>query len=131
MGEQIERLAQFVARTGWDDMPEAVHRRAKLVLLDTIGVTLAGAARPEVIGLRERLLAGTGRGATALAPGLPQADIRTAALLNGIAARAVELCEGARGLQPSPHILPGVLAIAEQRGLSGRAMLGAFVLGYE
>ncbi len=51
--------------------------------------------------------------------------------MNGIAARAVELCEGSRGLQPSPHILPGVLAIAEQRGLGGRAMLGAFVLGYE
>ena len=131
MGEQIEKLAQFIARTGWDDMPEAVHRRAKLVLLDTIGVTLAGAARPEVIGLRERLLLGAGRGATVLAAGLPQADIRTAALLNGIAARSVELCEGARGLQPSPHILPGVLAIAEQRGLGGRAMLGAFVLGYE
>jgi len=131
VGEQIEKLAQFVARTGWDDMPEAVHRRAKLVLLDTIGVTLAGAARPEVIGLSERLLSGAGRGATVLAAGLPQADIRTAALLNGIAARSVELCEGANGLQPSPHILPGVLAIAEQRGLGGRAMLGAFVLGYE
>ena len=131
MGEQIEKLAQFVARTGWDDMPAAVRRRAKLVLLDTIGVTLAGAARPEVIGLRVRLLAGPGRGATVLAPGLPQADIRTAALLNGIAARAVELCEGSRGLQPSPHILPGVLAIAEQRRMGGRAMLGAFILGYE
>jgi 2-methylcitrate dehydratase PrpD len=131
VGEQIEKLAQFIARTGWDDMPGAVHRRAKLVLLDTIGVTLAGAARPEVIGLRERLLLGAGRGATVLAAGLPQADIRTAALLNGIAARSVELCEGANGLQPSPHILPGVLAIAEQRGLGGRAMLGAFVLGYE
>ena len=121
MGEQIEKLAQFIARTGWDDMPEAVHRRAKLVLLDTIGVTLAGAARPEVIGLNERLLLGAGRGATVLAAGLPQADIRTAALLNGIAARSVELCEGANGLQPSPHILPGVLAIAEQRGQGGRA----------
>ena len=131
MGEQIEKLAQFVARTGWDDMPAAVHRRAKLVLLDTIGVTLAGAARPEVIGLHGRMLAGAGRGATVFAAGLPQADIRTAALLNGIAARSVELCEGARGLQPSPHILPAVLAIAEQRGQGGRAMLGAFVLGYE
>jgi 2-methylcitrate dehydratase PrpD len=131
VGEQIEKLAQFIARTGWDDMPEAVHRRAKLVLLDTIGVTLAGAARPEVFGLRERLLAGAGRGATVLSAGLPQADIRSAALLNGIAARSVELCEGVRGLQPSPHILPGVLAIAEQRALDGRAMLGAFVLGYE
>lgn len=131
MGEQIEKLAQFVARTGWDDMPEAVHRRAKLVLLDTIGVMLAGAARPEVAGLHGRLLAGAGRGATVFAAGLPQADIRTAALLNGIAARSVELCEGSRGLQPSPHLLPAVLAIAEQRGLGGPAMLGAFVLGYE
>jgi 2-methylcitrate dehydratase PrpD len=131
MGAEIEKLAQFVARTGWDDMPEAVHRRAKLVLLDTIGVTLAGAARPEMIELRKRLLAGAGRGATILSAGLPQADIRTAALLNGMATRAVELCEGLRGLQPSPHLFPGVLAIAEQRGLGGRAMLGAFVLGYE
>ena len=131
MGEQIERLAQSVARLGWDDMPAAVHRRAKLILLDTVGVTLAGAARPEVVGLSARLLAGAGRGATVLASGLPQADIRTAALLNGIAARSVELCEGLRGLQPSPHLLPAVLAIAEQRGLGGRAMLEAFVLGYE
>src|SRR5262245_11568675 len=112
-------------------MPEAVHRRAKLVLLDTIGVTLAGAARPEMIGLQKRLLAGAGRGATILAAGLPQADPRTAAMLNGMATRAVELCEGLRGLQCSPHLFPGVLAIAEQRGLGGRAMLGAFVLGYE
>ena len=131
MGEQIEKLAQFIARTEWGDMPEAVHRRAKLVLLDTIGVTLAGAARPEVMELREQLLKSAGRGATILAAGLPQTDIRTAALINGMAARSVELCEGLRGLQPSPHLFPGVLAVAEQRGLGGRAMLGAFVLGYE
>jgi len=131
VGEQIEKLAQFIARTEWGDMPEAVHRRAKLVLLDTIGVTLAGAARPEVMELRERLLKSAGRGATILAAGLPQTDIRTAALINGMAARSVELCEGLRGLQPSPHLFPGVLAVAEQRGLGGRAMLGAFVLGYE
>src|SRR5262249_3078386 len=137
---EIEKLAQFVARTGWDDMPEAVHRRAKLALLDTIGVTLAGAARPEVVGLRERLLAGAGRGAASPPGGPPQAPLppappaqrlAPAARLNGMAARSVELCEGVRGLQPAPHILPGVLAIAEQRALDGRAMLGAFVLGYE
>ena len=34
---------------------------------------------------------------------------------------------GANGLQPSPHILPGVLAIAEQRGLGGRATLRPLV----
>src|SRR6266567_4237 len=43
MGEQIERLAQFVAETQWDAIPQAVQQHAKLVLLDTLGVILAGA----------------------------------------------------------------------------------------
>jgi 2-methylcitrate dehydratase PrpD len=52
MGEQIERLAQFVAETGWEAIPEAVRQHAKLVLLDTLGVILAGAEQPEVQQLR-------------------------------------------------------------------------------
>ena len=44
MGQQIERLAQFVAETRWEDVPEPVRNHAKLVLLDTIGVILAGSA---------------------------------------------------------------------------------------
>jgi 2-methylcitrate dehydratase PrpD len=42
MGVQIEQLARYVAETQWDDIPEAVRQHAKLVLLDTLGVILAG-----------------------------------------------------------------------------------------
>lgn len=42
MGHQIERLVQFVAQTQWEDVPHAVQRHAKLVMLDTLGVILAG-----------------------------------------------------------------------------------------
>ena len=45
MGRQIEQLAEFVARTRWEDIPEAVQRHAKMTLLDTLGVMLAGAER--------------------------------------------------------------------------------------
>src|SRR5690242_2562519 len=96
MGRQIEELAQFVARTRWEDVPGPVQRHAKLVLLDTLGVILAGAERPEVRGLRQRLAATAGTGATVLARGWLTQDPRTAALLNGIAGRAIELCEGLR-----------------------------------
>ena len=72
MGEQIERLAQFVAETRWE-IPEAVQQHAKLVLLDTLGVILAGAEQPEVQQLRQRLLATAGTGATVLARGWPTA----------------------------------------------------------
>jgi hypothetical protein len=36
------------------------------------------------------------RGATVYARGWPSDDLRTAALLNGIAGRSIELCEGLR-----------------------------------
>lgn len=133
MGRQIEQLAQFVAQTQLEDVPEGVRRHAKLVLLDTLGVILAGSVRPEVRQLRERLAGTAGSGATVFAPDWPAHDPRTAALLNGIAGRAIELCEGLRLVsgQAAMQVLPGVLAVGESAPASGREMLAAFILGYE
>src|SRR5947209_7712472 len=133
MGRQIEELARFVAETRLDDIPEAVRRHARLVLLDTLGVILAGSGRPEVAALRQRLAATAGTGATVYARGWPAQDPRTAALLNGIAGRSIELCEGLRLVsgQAALQVLPGVLAVGEQAGSSGRDILAAFVLGYD
>src|SRR6267142_442496 len=74
MGEHIERLAQFVAQTQWEDVPAPVQRHTKLVLLDTLGVILAGGERPEVRQLRDRLAANAGTGATVYARGWPTQD---------------------------------------------------------
>src|SRR5262245_36315820 len=133
MGQQIEKLAQFVAQTRWEDIPAPVQQQGRLVLLDTLGVILAGSVRPEVAELRERLSATAGSGATVLARGWPAHDPRTAALLNGIAGRAIELCEGLRLVsgQAAMQILPGVLAVGEPAAASGREMLAALITGYE
>ena len=133
MGLQIEALAEFVAQTQWEQIPEPVQRDAKLVLLDTLGVILAGADRPEVRRLQEALAGTAGTGATVFARGWPAQDPRTAALLNGIAGRSIELCEGLRFVsgQAAMQVLPGVLAVGERLGSSGRDMLAAFVLGYD
>jgi 2-methylcitrate dehydratase PrpD len=133
MGQQIEELAQFVAAMHWEEIPEPVQHHAKITLLDTFGVILAGSERPEMRQLRERLAASAGSGATVYAHGFPAADRRTAALLNGTAGRAIELCEGLRLVsgQAALQVLPGVLAVGEAAGSSGREILAAFVLGYE
>jgi 2-methylcitrate dehydratase PrpD len=133
MGRSIEELAHFVADTQWDTIPEPVRRHAKLVLLDTLGVIAAGSLQPEVAGLRARLTATGGRGATVYAPGWPATDPRTAALLNGIAGRSIELCEGHRyvSCQGAVQVLPTVLASAEWLERSGRDALAALILGYE
>ena len=133
MGRQIETLASFVAETKLESIPEDVRRYAKLVALDTFGVILAGASRPEVKGLRERLTGKSGTGATIFAPGFPQMDARTAALVNGISGRSLELGEGNRyvSYQGAMQILPGVLATGEAIRCSGGEMLAALILGYD
>ena len=131
VGRQIQELAKFVAEASWDDVPDHVRHHAKLVLLDTLGVILAGSTRPEVRQLRERLA--DGAGVTVYAPGWRSSDTRTAALLNGIAGRSIELCEGLRFVsgQAAMQVLPGVLAVGEQAGSTGRDMLMALLLGYD
>src|SRR5262249_34286203 len=133
MGEHIERLAEFVAQTRWEDIPEPVRQHTKLVFLDTLGVILAGGERPEVRQLRERLAGTVGAGATVYTRGWPSQDPRTAALLNGIAGRSIELCEGLRLVsgQAAMQTLPGVLAVGEHAAASGREMLAALLLGYD
>jgi 2-methylcitrate dehydratase PrpD len=131
VGRQVEELAQFVAGASWDDVPDQVRHHTKMVFLDTLGVILAGSVRPEVKRLRQQLAGGAG--ATVFAPGWPSNDVRTAALLNGIAGRSIELCEGLRFVsgQAAMQVLPGVLAVGEQVGAGGRDMLMALLLGYD
>ena len=133
MGQQIERLAEFVAGSSWEAIPTSVREHAKLVLLDTFGVILAGSEQPEVGRLRARLLDAGGTGATVYARGCPTTDPRTAALLNGIAGRSIELCEGHRyvSCQGAVQVLPAALAVGEAVGSSGRDVLAALILGYE
>jgi 2-methylcitrate dehydratase PrpD len=110
-----------------------VRHHAKLVVLDTLGVILAGADRPEVSQLRDRLNATAGTGATVFARGWHRHDPRTAAFLNTVAGRAIELGEGHRyvSYQGAMQILPGVLAVGECAQVSGREMLAALILGYD
>ncbi|WP_428485624.1 MmgE/PrpD family protein [Rhodopila sp.] len=133
MGQQIEALASFVATTSWVDIPASVQEHATLVFLDTLGVILAGSERPEVRGLRDRVGATAGTGATVFASGWPTGDARTAALLNGIAGRSIELCEGHRLVsgQAAIQVLPAVLAVGEVMRSSGQDMMAALVLGYD
>jgi 2-methylcitrate dehydratase PrpD len=133
MGQQIEELAAFVAETRLAQIPQHVQTHAKRVVLDTLGVILAGAERPEVRQLRERLNSTAGTGATVFARGWQQHDPRTAGFLNTVAGRAIELGEGHRyvSYQGAMQILPGVLAVGESVRAKGSEMLAALILGYD
>lgn len=127
--DYLDDFAQF-AHGG--DPGEAVRAKTALILADTVGAIVGGAAEPEVQALRDRLTAdapgpcaviGTGRTASAA----------VAALLNGTAGTTLEMDEGnqfAKG-HPAIHVMPAILAEAARRDVSGRALLDACAVGYE
>jgi len=133
MAQQIEKLARFVAETQWEAVPRPVQRHANLVLLDTIGVILGGSVQPEVRKLLAGMQASAGSGATVFARGWPVTDAGRAALINGIAARSIELGElhNEVSAQAAVQIVPGLLAVAESSRCSGREILAALVVAYD
>jgi 2-methylcitrate dehydratase PrpD len=110
--------------------PEVVHY-AKIGLLDTLGVGIAGSCEPaaviarRVVGNRpgDALVWGTGQ----------RSDPLEAAFLNGIAANVLDFddCTDNLGGHPSAPVLPALFALGEKLGASGRDVITAYVVGFE
>jgi 2-methylcitrate dehydratase PrpD len=121
----LKQWAGFARRTRFDDLPDEVVERARLVILDSIGAIIAGRAEPEVAAAGARL-AKTAKARRAGSPLLQ-------AFMDGTAGTMLEIDEGnqyARG-HPGIHVVPAVLAAARTRKVSGQDAILATALGYE
>ncbi|MFH6781004.1 MULTISPECIES: MmgE/PrpD family protein [Methylobacterium] len=128
----LGRWTAFAAGLTPADIPQPALDRARLVLLDCLGVIAAGMREPECRALAERLAARRWGRAPAIGSGL-SLDPRDAALVNGAAGTTLELDEGnqyARG-HPAIHVVPAILAAAQEARSSGAELIAALVLGYE
>lgn len=126
-----EELAARIVATSWHQLTPLALRYAKLGLLDTIAVGIAGAS--EDASVIARRVAGSAPG-PALLWGLKQrTSVLDAAFLNGIAANVLDFddCTDNLGGHPSSPILPAALALAAQTGASGKELLLAYVTGFE
>src|SRR6266702_3828878 len=134
MAEETVRLAEYAAGLRYEDLPPEVIDCARDAIIDTIAACICGAALPWsriVIDYAERTGPGgasriLGRGSAVQAP--------AAALANGALAHAFELDSLTRpgaGAHPGATVLPPALAIAQERGADGRALIAAFVAGNE
>ena len=115
------------------DIPASTLDMAGLCVLDWFGLALGGADEPATRLTREVALA---EGATTVASAVGGGrgfSARQAALINGVAGHALDYDDVnlAMHVHPTAVILPGLLALAEAEGLSGRAVIEAFVVGYE
>ena len=124
-----DRLATFVAGTPSQAIMAAVVEPAKNLILDTLGVALAASTRSigKIVVRHVAQNAGASATATVLGAGI-KTSAPMAAFANGTLANALDFDEGSH---LATHILPAALAVAEDRSLSGKAMLDAFILAYE
>lgn len=109
---------------------DAVHW-AKVGILDTVGVTLAGAAEDATrIALG---VTGAGNGPSLVFGHARRIGALDAALVNGTASHALDFddCNNTLGGHPSAPILPALFALADETGASGEAFIAAYVAGFE
>jgi 2-methylcitrate dehydratase PrpD len=124
-------LAKRINALRYEELPpEAVHW-AKIGILDTVGVTLAG-AREDLARIVENVL-GAGTGTSLVFGGKRRVSALDAALINGAASHALDFddCNNTIGGHPSAPILPGLFALADSMGATGRDFIAAYVAGFE
>ena len=127
-----ERIARFIATTRYEDIPERVREATRTIILDGIANVLAGSRQPELPPIRRYVERLGGRPDCTVVG----ADFRTNALLaafvNGAAMHVLDYePQGIPSTHGTSTLLPGVLALAEVNGASGRAVLTAFAVGWE
>ncbi|WP_116083591.1 MmgE/PrpD family protein [Tropicimonas sp. IMCC34011] len=127
------RLARNIRAVTHDALSPKARTRAVIGIVDTVGVTLAGAGEDCV----QLLLATPGvaehDGPSALIGGAKRVSMLDAALINGTASHALDYDDFSSvfgGHQSVPLVAP-LFALAEAEGKSGREVITAYAAGVE
>jgi 2-methylcitrate dehydratase PrpD len=126
-------LAEHARSLTLRDIPDDIRAWARQCVLDYVACTLAGAQDELADILLAELQEQGGKPAATVFGRSGKLPAASAALINGAAAHALDFDDVNLAMpgHPSVAILPGLLALAEDRGASGADVLTAFVAGYE
>ena len=125
-------IAKRVNALTFNELPEEAIHWAKVGILDTVGVTLAG-AREDCTRIVDGIAARGATGPSLIFGGNRRTAPLEAALVNGTASHALDFDDmnNTLGGHPSVPILPALIALADEIGASGRDFLAAYVAGFE
>jgi 2-methylcitrate dehydratase PrpD len=126
-------IADLVAGTRDDEVPDEVRVVARGAILDTLGVMLAGVREESARQVRKVAVSPTPAGPCTVVGTRLRSSALDAALANGTAAHALDFDDtqdSVRG-HPSAPIVAAALAVAELRHTSGAQLLTAYAVGLE
>jgi 2-methylcitrate dehydratase PrpD len=126
-------LARFAADLDLADVPSAVRERAKLHILDALGLGLASHAYDYAKSAVAGAVALGAGGASSVIGRPERVELRDAALANGILIHGLDFDDThlASIIHPTCTSLPCAAALGEQLGVSGEALLAAVLVGAE
>src|SRR2546423_13360111 len=126
-------LSVFCAGLRWAELDDGVQARTRELLLDLIGVALAGSRQASSPPAAEVALRLGGDGSASVVGVDRSTSAVWAAMANGTAAHAVELDDVTTesSLHPGVAVIPAALALAQELDSEPSAMLEAIVAGYE
>jgi 2-methylcitrate dehydratase PrpD len=125
-------VANFLVGLRYDDLTPAAVQATKDVILDAMGVALAGSREEdaEIVTALAREDGGTGE-SMVIGHGF-QAPATAAAFVNGVAVHALDFDSSfVTAGQPMAGLTPAVLAGAEPRDASGADIITAYAAGYQ
>src|SRR4030042_450653 len=129
-----ETYADFIVRMQFGDLGAEVVQQAKKLILDLVGVSLAGYATMEfpkiVVGYFTDL---GGKPEATLIQTKKKFPAVNAAFSNASCAHGIDMDDAHRfgALHPGAVIIPAALAAAELGGAGPKALLAGIVAGYE
>ena len=129
-----QMLAQFAATLKYEEIPPEVVERAKDCLIDTVAVCALGVQMPWTRTVIEYAQRNSAAGESNVLGMDLKLRTSFACLANGAAAHAFELdslCEPSVGMHPGAALAVPGFAVAQGRKKSGKALIKAFVAGFE
>jgi len=129
----LETFAEHFSKSTFEQLPPEVIEKTKLLIVDYLGVSIAGLKMDfprmtiDYLESLEGVAQSTLMGATRKVPAIH------AALGNGVAGHALDMDDGFRygGVHAGVAVIPAALAVAESLKLDGKQLILSIVCGYE
>lgn len=128
-----QNLVKNIVNTPYADLPENVLKHAKKSIVNWLGVAIGASTHPSVemaLALKEDVGAVE---QVSILGRKEKADILLASLINGMASHIFDFDDTHLETihHPSGPVAPVIFALGEQRGISAKKLLRAFILGME
>ena len=127
-----ERIARFIANTSYEDIPQPVLDATRTIILDGVANVLVGSKQPVLEHIRRYVDRLGGRPECTVVGASFRTNASLAAFANGAAMHVLDYePQGIPSTHGTSSLLPGILALAEVNGASGRDVITAFAIGWE